>query len=135
MVGAVKYLARQLVIPIALAIFLAFVLSPLATRLPHLGLGRTSTVIVTPRLVRLLPVGAGELVAHEVARLASTLPDRREAIKEKIVAAKRWAIGNGESRFGQLVDEVAGAITPSPSQEGTFVIERVTPSPAAGFDA
>ena len=86
-VVAVMYFAKQLVIPIALAIFLTFVLSPLVTRLQHLGLGRVPAVIVTLGLVGLLSVGIGDLIAHQVVQLANTLPDRREAIKEKIVAA------------------------------------------------
>jgi predicted PurR-regulated permease PerM len=129
------YLAKQLVIPIALAIFLTFVLSPLVARLQRLGLGRAPAVLVTLGLVGLLSVGVGDLIAHQVAQLASTLPDRREAIKEKIVAAKKWAMGEGQSRFGQLIDDVSGAITSSPNPEGTVVVERATPSMAARFDA
>src|SRR6476660_8794824 len=81
LVVAVLYWARAIFIPVALAIFLAFVLSPLVARLQRWGLGRTPAVVVVVGAVLLVSLGIGVLVVHEVVMLAGTLPDRAEAIK------------------------------------------------------
>src|SRR5262249_34337726 len=112
----------------ALAIFLAFVLSPLVARLQRWGLGRTPAVITVVCLVLLVSVGIGALVIQQVVALAQTLPDRADAIKAKVAAVKEWVVGNGESRFGQLVDDVTGVILPRRTTQQTVVVEPTSPT-------
>jgi predicted PurR-regulated permease PerM len=121
---AVLSLARVVLIPLALAIFLAFVLSPIVARLQRRGLGRTPAVIATVGLLLLGAVGIGAVIAQQVIQLAETLPDRQEAIKAKVIAAKQWVGGNGESRFGRLVDDVGGVIAPAPPEKPTEVVVK-----------
>lgn len=142
-VVAVLYLGRAIFIPVALAIFLAFVLTPVVTRLHRRGLGRTTAVIVTVSVVLLGSVGIGAVLVQQVAQLANTLPDRRETIKHKIATAKQWIVGDGgESRFGQLIDDVSHIISPKPAEKPQEVVLRDSPwtaqadaylSPAAEF--
>jgi predicted PurR-regulated permease PerM len=120
---AVLYWGRSILIPVALAIFLAFVLSPVVSRLQRRGLGRTPAVIATVGLVLLICVGVGAMVAQQVVQLADTLPDRRESIKQKVLTAKQWIAGDGDSRFGQLIDDINNIISPQPSQN-TIVVEK-----------
>jgi predicted PurR-regulated permease PerM len=108
------YWARTVIIPVALSVLIAFILSPMVTRLQHRGLGRALAVSATIGLAILAFVGAASLVSHQVGQLADTLPDRRDAIKAKVAAAKRSIVGDGESRFGQLVDDVMAVIAPWP---------------------
>lgn len=123
LVIAALYVARGVFIPVALAIFLAFVLSPVVTRLHRRGLGRTTAVVVTVALVVLGSAGMGAVLVHQVAQLADALPDRQEAIKDKVTAAKRWVTGSGNGRFGQLVDDVSAIIAPKPPRESVVVAE------------
>ena len=124
---AALYWARVIFIPVALAIFLAFVLSPIVTRLQRRGLGRTTAVVATVTLVVCGSIGIGTVIAQQVVQLAQTLPDRREAIKEKVTAAKQWVVGNGSSRFGQLIDEVGAIIAPKRANENKVVVEPSSP--------
>lgn len=140
---AALYWARSVFIPIAAAIFLAFVLAPLVARLRRRGLGRTPAVLLTVGLVALVTTGVGALVTQQVAKLAVSLPDRAEAIKAKIAAARESVVGDGSSRFGQLIDDVQAAISPGRGSEPErVVVDRGGPlssqleayfSPAAEF--
>lgn len=118
------YWARSIFIPIALAIFLSFVLGPLVLWLQRRGLGRTAAVIFVVAVVLLGSIGIGAIVVQQVSLLADSLPDRAEAIKGKVVAAKTWLVGDGNSRFAQLVDDVAAVIKPPRSPQQTVVVDN-----------
>jgi predicted PurR-regulated permease PerM len=125
---AVLYLARSILIPVALAVFLAFVLGPVVARLQRRGLGRAPAVILTVGLLILVTAGVGALVTQQVAKLARTLPDRAEAIKEKVTRAKTWLVGDGStSRLGQLVDDVGAVIVPKRAPDAV-VVEQPGPT-------
>lgn len=122
---AAAYWARPILIPVAVAILLAFILSPIVTRLQRRGLNRAASVALTVGLVILLVGGVGALITHEVSQLAETLPDRREAIKDKILAARQWLGGDGQSRLGQLFAEVTETIMPQ--QRDVVAVRTETP--------
>ncbi len=127
-VVALLYWARSIFIPIALSIFLAFVLNPVVARLQRRGLWRTPAVLLTVGLALLVTAGVGALVTQQITRLAATLPDRAETIKAKVTAAKEWVVGNGNSRLGELVDDVSGVIVPRKTTQPTVVVEQPSPS-------
>jgi predicted PurR-regulated permease PerM len=131
---AVLYWARSIFIPIALAIFLSFVLSPVVTRVQRLGIGRTVSVVLTVGLVMLVTVGVGALITQQVAKLAGTLPDRAEAIKAKLVEAKASLLGDGGGRFSKLLDDVTGVFIPQPAPEKTVAVEPAPPSLSTQMD-
>jgi predicted PurR-regulated permease PerM len=120
---AVLYWGRSILIPVALAIFLSFVLSPVVTRLQRRGLGRTPAVIATVGLLLLISLGIGAVVVQQVGQLAQTLPDRRDAIKQKLLAVKQLIEGDGQSRFGQLINDVNSVFAPKTPQT-TVVVEN-----------
>ena len=123
----VLYWARAIFIPVTLAIFLAFVLGPIVARLQRRGLGRTTAVITTVGVLLLCTVGIGALIVQQVSQLADRLPDRQEAIKAKLLAAKQWAVGDGESRFGKLVDDVTSIVAPKPPPQNTVTVAPASP--------
>jgi predicted PurR-regulated permease PerM len=131
---AVLYWARSVFIPVTLAIFLAFVLYPAVSWLHRRGLGRTPAVVVVVGLVLLLSAGIGVAVAHQIVTLADTLPDRKDAIKAKVVSAKEWLIGDGNSRFGQLADDVTGIIAPRQASQQTVIVEPASPGLSTQMD-
>lgn len=135
-VVALLYWARSIFIPVALAIFLAFVLGPVVAWLQRHRFGRTPAVILTVGLVVVTTLGIGTAVALQVSQLADTLPDRKEAITEKVAAAKRWVVGDGNSRFGQLIDDVSAIIAPpkKPDNTTTVVVEPASPSLTSQLD-
>ena len=78
-------------------------------------------------------LGIGPLVVQQIVQLADTLPDRREAITEKVAAAKGWLIGSGNNRFSLLVDDVSNVISPKQQHPNTVVVEPSSPF-TAQFD-
>ncbi len=121
---AVLYIARPIFLPIVLAAFLAFVLAPLVNRLQRRGISRTPAVLLTVGMVVCITIGVGALVTQQVSKLADTLPDRKEAIKAKLVKAKEWINGDGNSRFGALIEDVTSVIAPKSPTQQTVVTEE-----------
>ncbi|HEV3436119.1 MAG TPA: AI-2E family transporter [Gemmata sp.] len=124
---AILYWARSILIPITLAIFMAFILGPLVAWLQHRGLGRTLSVLLVVSLVLLGSVAVGGAVARQVVVIADTLPDREEAIKENVAAAKEWLVGSGNSRFGQLINDVTEVLVPKQPSHQTVIVESASP--------
>ena len=123
-VVSVLYWARSIFVPITMAVFLAFVLAPVVARLQRRGLGRTTAVIMAVGLVVSGSFGVGAVIVQQIAQLADTLPDRREAIKEKVATAKSWIVGDGSgSRFGQLIDDINGVVAPPSLHQERVVVE------------
>lgn len=123
LIVAILYFARSVFIPVALAIFLAFVLGPIVSRLQRRGLGRVPAVVLTVSLVICGSIAVGAVIAQQVVQLAETLPDHREAIKTKVTTVKGWVTGDGSSRFGQMIDELNEIIAPKKGQENKVVVE------------
>lgn len=111
---AALYWARSVFIPITLAIFLAFVLTPLVTRLQRAGLGRTPAVILTIALTLLLVGGSAAILAQQLRHLTVEVsqPERAEKFKGKITAAKQSITGSGEDQFTKLIDDLTAIISP-----------------------
>jgi predicted PurR-regulated permease PerM len=126
---AVLYWARSIFIPVALAIFLAFVLGPVVAWLQRRRLGRTVSVVVVVALVMVTVLGVGYVVTQQMSSLAETLPDRRDAIKAKLTDAKSRLVGDGDSRFGVLIDDVMEVIGTRPTAPaGAVVVQPAEPT-------
>ena len=131
-VVALLFWARSIFIPVTLAIFLAFVLSPVVNRIQRRGVGRTAAVVLTVGLVLLGSIGIGALIAQQISHIAEDLPNQRESIKRKLIDAKRMVTGDEKSKFGQLIDDVTEIFSPKqPTGEGHIVVESAAPSIAA----
>lgn len=85
---AALYLARDVLIPFALAVVISFVLAPVVARLQRAGWSRRFAVLTA--VVTLLACGslAGWFVLGEVRDLAAKLPQYRENIREKSEALR-----------------------------------------------
>jgi predicted PurR-regulated permease PerM len=112
-IGAL-YWAREIFIPLALAIFLTFVFAPVVAWFERRRIGRIASVIVVVGLGLLVTGGLGVVITTQIASLSASLPDRQPEIVRKLTQAKLAVLGDGESRFGQLVDDVVRIFTPAP---------------------
>ncbi|MDF2781232.1 MAG: hypothetical protein K0S96_1036 [Geminicoccaceae bacterium] len=82
-VGAL-YLGRDILIPLALAILLSFMLAPVAIRLRRLGLGRIPAVLAIVLLLFVALAGLGAIVANQLVHLADNLPRYEWNLRSKI---------------------------------------------------
>src|SRR5262245_6902593 len=78
------YFAKAVLMPLALAILLAFLLSPLVLALQRWGLGRIPAVILVVVLTFSLLGALGWTVFRQFASLMDDLPRYQQNIKHKI---------------------------------------------------
>lgn len=119
------YWARSIFIPVALAVFLTFVMSPVVAWLQRRRFGRLPAVLTTVGMGVFLFLLIGWLVVSQMAELADTLPDYTENIKQKVGTARVWVLGEGESRMGRMIDEISVAITQSPTAQRPADVPKV----------
>jgi predicted PurR-regulated permease PerM len=124
---AALYFAREIFVPLALAILLSFALGPLVLLLRRCHLGRVLSVIASVTLAFLLIFGLGALIGAQLAGLAEDLPRYESNISEKIhtlrgTAAESGLVGRASGMLKDLSDEITKT---APSSQGK------TPLPGA----
>ena len=90
---AALYLARDVLIPVALAALLGFLLAPAVRRLEHFGAGRGIATLLVAVFAFSLISAIGWVVTHQAVSLAAKLPEYRANITKKIRAVKAPAKG------------------------------------------
>lgn len=78
------YLAREVLIPLALAVLFAFLLAPATRRLERLRLGRAASTLVVVVLAVALLAGVAWFAGNQAVSLVGKLPEYRENITEKL---------------------------------------------------
>ncbi len=81
---AALYFAREVLIPITLAVLLSFVLAPLVERLRRLGLWRAPAVFLAVLLTLSVIVVLGGIIGTQVAQLANRAPIYAYTIEKKV---------------------------------------------------
>jgi predicted PurR-regulated permease PerM len=102
------YWAQTLLIPIALAVFLAFPLAPLVSALQRWHLGRRVSVVVVVLCAALLLSGVVWIVKIELTSLANELPAYTENIQGKVKELRQMSRGVGMERLGKLSQVITG---------------------------
>jgi predicted PurR-regulated permease PerM len=126
--AAVLYLARDVLIPLALAILLSFLLAPVVRRLEHWRLGRIPSTFIAVVIGFSLIGGVGWIAAGQALSLAAKLPEYRENITEKIRAVRapqESTIGKAAEAIEELENQAASSSAPLP----------VTETPASAHEA
>jgi predicted PurR-regulated permease PerM len=118
---AALYFGRDLLIPLALAALLTFLLSPLVTRLER-WLGRIVAVLLVVALIFSALGGAGYILTRQLVDLATKLPEYKGNIVEKLHAF-RTPKGGTFTKLSQTVDELKQEL-PGGSAPDTPVITK-----------
>ena len=90
---AFLYLAKTVVIPLAVAVMLAFVLTPVVTWLERRGLGRLPSVVLTTVFTLALLACGGWVVGMQVRGLVKDVDDNKVVIRMKLQAVTGSAAG------------------------------------------
>ena len=93
-IGAL-YFARDVFVPLALALLLSFALGPLVMMLRGWRFGRVPSVVAAVVLASLMIFGIGALIGGQLAVLAENLPQYRYNMVEKIQSLRSGAVGSG----------------------------------------
>src|SRR5450432_4108870 len=89
------YFGREIIIPIALAILLSFVLAPLVGLLQRMRVPRGLAVVSVVVLAFALIFAMGSLLASQLTQLAGDLPRYQSTISEKIQSFRDTTAGRG----------------------------------------
>jgi len=98
LVVAILYFARDIIVPITLAILLSFLLSPVVRALRCLQLGRIGAVSITAVISFLIILGFVTVVVQEVSSLARDLPQYRSNLEAKVRSLPDLVPGAGVFR-------------------------------------
>jgi predicted PurR-regulated permease PerM len=100
------YFGREIIIPIALAILLSFVLAPLVGLLQRIRVPRGLAVVSVVIIAFALLFAMGSLLATQLTQLAGDLPRYQSTISEKIQSFRETTAGRGtlERASGMLKD-------------------------------
>jgi len=89
------YFGREIIIPIALAILLSFVLAPLVGLLQRMRVPRGLAVVSVVVIAFALIFAMGSLLASQLTQLAGDLPRYQSTITEKIQSFRDTTAGRG----------------------------------------
>jgi predicted PurR-regulated permease PerM len=140
------YFGREIIIPIAMAILLSFVLAPLVEILQRIRVPRGLAVVSVVIFAFAVIFATGSLLASQLTQLAGELPRYQSTITEKIQSFRETTAGRGtlERASGMLKDlskeldkpkdaPSATALSPSPSTKTStpVPVEVRQPDPGA----
>ncbi len=111
------YLGRDILVPVALAILLSFVLLPAVRALRRLRVPRAAAVLVVVVLAFGILAAVGGLIAREAAQLATDLPRYSLTLRDKITAlrtatAERGGLSDTFSGFFDMAEEIGKELQP-----------------------
>src|SRR5467141_4175509 len=84
LVVAFLYFARDVIVPMTLAVLLSFLLSPAVRALCRWRIGRVTAVGVTVLVAFFIIFGFAAVVVHEISSLARDLPENRYNLQTKV---------------------------------------------------
>ena len=107
---AALYFAREILIPLAFALILMFLLTPVVALLQRLHIGRVVSVLTTVLLSIALVAGIGWIIANQLVGVANQLPLYRQNIHAKIEAVHIPVTGQ-LGKAAESVQEVVRDLT------------------------
>jgi predicted PurR-regulated permease PerM len=135
---AVLYLAKAIFIPFAFALALSFILTPLATGLQRIHLGRIPSVTIVIVAVVAFAGAVGWMAVNELVDVVDHLPAYRENIDKKIQGIRApAAMERVEKNVREIGRELSGTPPPAPGSprraaatpENPLPVQVVTPEP------
>lgn len=111
------YLGREILIPIALALLLSFLLTPAMVRLQRWGLGKTLSVLLIVLVTFSAVAVTSWIVLGQAYNLATELPQYRQNVQTKLRLLNPHVLGK-LSKTRQMLGEVSGELARQ-DQSGT----------------
>lgn len=106
LVVAILRFAEDVLLPVAFAVLLAFLLSPLVVRLMRWGLPKTVAIIATVVVTFTILGGVGWIVTSQALNLIRELPNYEENIQRKILALKQPHKPAAVSRMAGMIENL-----------------------------
>jgi predicted PurR-regulated permease PerM len=91
MIVAILYFGRDVLVPVTVAMLLAFVLAPLVNLLGRLRLGRVTSVLLGVTLSLAVILVGGGVIGSQVADLSGNFPRYAATLDAKVLTVRRFA--------------------------------------------
>ncbi len=122
----VLYIGREILMPVALAILLSFMMAPLVEALRRFYVPRVPAVILVVGMAIALIAALSILVGNQLVSIANNLPTYQHSMQEKIRAIRIAAPGGGVlnrttevvQALGKELSDTRNRPAPSPAAEG-----------------
>jgi predicted PurR-regulated permease PerM len=114
------YLAREVLVPISLALLLSLVLAPLVRLLRNIRIPRPLAVIVAVLLAFAVIFSLGALMVSQVNQLAGDLPRYQTTLREKIQSLRGAATSTGTLERASEVLQDLGRELDKPNRSTSF---------------
>ncbi|XYD09750.1 AI-2E family transporter [Methylobacterium sp. NMS12] len=128
---AALYFGREIFIPIAIALLLSFVLTPLVNRLRRLRLPRLVAVGVSVLLTLGIVAALATLIGIQAADLAGDVPRYRATIERKINGLRDSPVGHVTEYVANIGRALHGGAKEAGSPEAQPAAPPPSPSPSA----
>jgi predicted PurR-regulated permease PerM len=132
---AILYFARDVLVPITLAIILSLLISPLVRALRRWGMGPTSSVLAAVVALALLFASVATVMGVQVARMADSLPQYEQTIRHKIATVDEMSVNwlkglssHANRLLGQRSEPRAAAV-PTAGPPAPIPVELHQPPP------
>ncbi len=119
LVVAGLYWLQAVLIPLALAVLLTFLLSPVVSTFERRGLGRVPSILVTVLLALSLLGAIGWTLTHQLVTLADELPRYSLNIHHRIADLRGASKGGSVEKVQNAVADVVGEIQKTDPPGGT----------------
>ena len=90
---ALLYFARDVLVPITLAVILSLLINPLVRLLRRLGMGQAFSALAAVVLLVLACASFAMVIGTQVVRMAVSLPQYQETIRAKVATLDQWTVG------------------------------------------
>lgn len=115
---ACLYWANVVFIPLALGVFLTFLMSPLVVALQRRGLGRIPSLVLVVSLVALILVGVGWVVTVQMTNLFRELPNHARNVYRKTDTLREMGLASVADTIDPIMHEITG-VPESAERDGT----------------
>ncbi|HEX6994715.1 MAG TPA: AI-2E family transporter [Gammaproteobacteria bacterium] len=116
-VVAALWVGQVVLIPIALAAIVTFLMSPLVTRLDRLGVPRVLAVLVVSGAATGVLAGVGYLVVGQLGQLAEELPEYRDNIRAKLADLRELTRGGTIERVQSTIRDISEDVESDAAEE------------------
>lgn len=111
------YFAREILIPLSIALTLNFLLAPAIIKLQRWKVNRTAAVVLVAAMAFTIVGGVGWIVARQVIAVVTDLPNYRDNIQAKLTALhgpRTGPLGMAVNSIREIGAEISGETQPPP---------------------
>lgn len=126
------YVAREVLVPIALAILLSFMLAPMVRLLRRVRLGRLAATMLAVVLALAVILSLGGLIGTQVSDLLTGLPRYATTIEQKIIRVRGLMAGEitgGLGWLGRRIEQASSEPVPTAAEATPDVATPQRPKP------